>query len=123
MRPDTVNVMMNYRFVAPDYRHPDGGAWWPINAPEVVAATARRIAQAAEALTLIAVQCTQAGHTHFHAGGVQCTPQTRRCEARAQVARSETQTTTRTLLIKEFLGWFDPPAAGATTGADRGSPG
>ena len=122
MSPDTINVMMNYRFVASDYRHPDGGAWWPINAPEQVDATARRLAHAAEALTLIAVQCMQAGHAHFHAG-VQCSPQTRLCEMRAQTARSETQTTTRTLLIKEFIGWFDPTRVAGATAADPGSPG
>lgn len=127
MPGETISLIANYRFVEPTYHHPAGGAWWPINEPDAVARTAQWLAQRAEALTLVAVQCAQAGHTHFHAGASsdtqQCSPETRRCETRAQAARSEVQTTTRTRLIKEFVCWLDLPPAGAATDADPGSPG
>lgn len=121
MPTETSNLIANYRFVEPAYCHPAGGAWWPINEPNAVARTAQWLAQRAEALTLVAVQCAQAGHTHFHADAPsdaqQCSPETRRCETRAQAARSEVQTTTRTLLIKEFVCWLNLTPAGATTAA------
>lgn len=124
MMPDeTIDLIANYRFVEPTYRHPTGGAWWPVNEPDVVTRMTQWLAQRAEALTLVAVQCAQAGHTHFHAGvppdhaAQRCNPETRRCEVRAQAARSEVQTTTRTLLIKEFVCWLNLTPAGATTAA------
>jgi hypothetical protein len=119
MPDETVDLITNYRFVEPTYRHPTGGAWWPINESAAVARMTQWLAQRAEALTLVAVQCAQAGHTHFHAGSgratQQCSPETRRCEVHAQAARSEVQTTTRTLLIKEFVCWLNLTPAGATT--------
>lgn len=112
---ETVNVLTNYRFVGPGYTRPDGGAWWPINDPEAVTAFAAHLAERATSLTLAAVKCAQAGHA---ACGSKQT-----CEVTAQLARSEVQTTTRTRLIKEFVGWLDPLAAGVATGAGPGTPG
>ena len=117
-----LGMIANYRFVEPDYRRTDGGAWWPITDPTAVASVTERLTAYAEETTLAAVRCAQAGHTRVHAG-VQCDPTSRRCEARAQVARSEVPTTARTLLIKGFVDWFDPPVAGVAIGADPGSPG
>lgn len=113
---ETVNVLANYRFVEPDYVRSDGGAWWPINDPEAVTEVAAWLAERAASLTLAAVRCTQAGHGAC--GGKQT------CEANAQKARSEVQTTARTLLVKEFVGWLDlRPAADVATAAGPGTPG